>query len=225
MPATENAAHEHVYLVADDPDMFEDVEPTSIDAELTQSGGGRRQNTAIFNGTYLEVRTRPKRGDEQWYWLNLAFVDPQPVRRPERLRLSASAACALPTAAVVLLLLLADLPTATVWTRVLPLALLALLAGLGLALFAYFDERVYCTRHGRARVLRLVGRGSDRRRLRAFVQRLESATGQGRGRYTDATPGLYLRDEMREHRRLLEHGVLTPEQFERARAEILRAHG
>jgi hypothetical protein len=35
----------------------------------------------------------------------------------------------------------------------------------------------------------------------------------------------YLRDEMREHRRLLEQGVMQPEKFELAKVLILRAHG
>jgi hypothetical protein len=34
-----------------------------------------------------------------------------------------------------------------------------------------------------------------------------------------------LRDEMKEHRRLLEAGVLQPQDFEAAKGRILRAHG
>jgi hypothetical protein len=64
----------------------------------------------------------------------------------------------------------------------------------------------------------------DRRRPRAFIERLKMAIRQAQ---LDGPPvqAHYLRDEMREHRRLLEQGVMQPEKFELAKILILRAHG
>lgn len=83
---------------------------------------------------------------------------------------------------------------------------------------------VFCTRHGRVPVLRLMRREPDRGQVKSFLAALEEAV----HRAAAARPGSHgrlLRDEMKEHRRLLEAGVLQPHDFEAAKARILHAHG
>lgn len=215
-------AGEHVLLTAEPTDELEDVEPTSVDAEIDQLRRGRGQHATIFNGTYLSVRAQAGRGRETSYWLNLAFVDPAPVRRAGRLRVTVALACAAPVAGMVLALLAPGIPSDLVWRLGPPAAIAALIAGLVLAIRDYRSVLVYCTRHGRVPVLRLGRALPDRRRARRFLDRLAAASERAR---RDAPAASYLRDEMREHRRLLDQGVLDATQFEAARAAILRAHG
>ena len=212
-------------LLPSDPlDELEDVEPTSIDAELEQRSRGGRRNAAIFNRHYLTVQWRGRGTPGGEYWLNLAFLDPTPVRRAVRLRLWAAAACALPVAAVVLILIMAKPPAGLVWTLVIPGGLLAVVGGLALALHAYFDELVFCTRHGRMPVLWLRRGRPDRTSVGEFLDRLEAASAEARENH-GGSRGDFLRDEMKEHRRLCDQGAFGSREFEAARASILRAHG
>jgi hypothetical protein len=216
--------HEHVLLPSDPLDELEEVEPTSIDARLEQRGRGVDRSATIFNRHYLTVRSCGRGASGREYWLNLAFLDPTPVRRADRLRLTAAAACALPVAAVVFILILAQPPARLTWTLILPGGLLAVVGGLALALHGYFDELGFCTRHGRRPVLWLRRSRPDRGSVRTFLDRLRAAAAEAREHH-GGSRGDFLRDEMKEHRRLLDQGAFGPREFEAARASILRAHG
>jgi hypothetical protein len=219
-----SATCEHVTLPSDPLDLPEEVEPSTIDAEIEHERGGVSQRTTIFNGAYLSVGTRCRHGSERWYWLNLAFLDATPVRRADRLRVTAAVACALPVAAVVALLLITDPAAERLWSLYVPGAGSCMALGLGLALHDYFDRLVFCTRHGRVPVLTLRRSRPDTRSVREFLDRLDGAVSRVHRERAGAR-GPYLRDEMKEHRRLLEQGVMSADDFESARASILRAHG
>ena len=197
---------------------------TTIDEELEQPLNGAPRRLTLFNGTYLRVRGGHTGDRPAEYWLNLAFLDPTPVRHTEPLwailatlfGLSAVGSFAVAQSAIAA-------ATHTPWTLVGWLMLLATFASVGFGLRRRFRRLIFLTRHGRVPVLWIASRSPDRQSVRWFLDRLRSAVQRALAEHSPVR-GDYLRDEMKEHRRLQEQGVLDPKQFESARALILRAH-
>jgi hypothetical protein len=218
--AASAAQHEHIFLTSDD---LEDVEPGTINAALEQSHGGVHSRLVIFNGTYLGVRTG-KSGATREYWLNLAFLDPDPVRQVTRLWPAIAGVTAGFATCVLVAYFRAAAPPPAWSAALVETALAAVLLALVRSLYRSSLTLVYCTRHGRIPVLRVFRHKPDRRRLRNFIDGMAQAVEKALAE-RPASRSQYLRDEMREHRRLLAQGVLAPRQFEVAKALILRQHG
>ena len=216
LPASE---YEHVYLVSDE---LEDVEPTTFQAELEQPDRHQLKRVVIFNGTYVAVHVSGARANPSSYWLNLAFLDPKPVWHTDRIWMGVSAGAAMLSLAAGLANTFVHLSPA--WALALTLLPAATFLSLGIALYRSFGTLVYCTRHGRAPVLRLTRSRPDRLCLKAFLDELQGAVRRALAERSGVR-GDYLRDEMKEHRRLLEQGVLGAQQYEIAQALILRAYG
>lgn len=219
--------YEHICLGAEEslePDEATVRTPSRIEAELRQARRGRTESALIFDGHYLGVRKKGRGADPDWYWLHLAFVDPQPIRRTGRLRRAVVAALVAPAGTALLAVALAGSLTGLTAAIALPVAALLSLAGLAYAIFDYLDHWIFCTRHGRTPVLRIARLRADRRGLRRFLDRLEDGASAAWHQSSGARAEL-LRDEMRAHRRLLQEGVLAQQDFDAARAAILRAHG
>lgn len=225
--AAPDGDYEHICLSAGEslePDEATARTPSRIEAELRQARRGRTESALIFDGRYFGVRTEGRGADPDWYWLHLAFVDPRPVRRTRRLRRAVVAALVAPAGTALLAVAMAGSLTGLTAAIALPVAALLSLAVLAYAVFDYFDQWIFCTRHGRAPVLRVARLRADRRGLRRFLDRLEDGASAACHQFEGARTEL-LRDEMRAHRRLLQEGVLAQQDFDAARAAILRAHG
>src|SRR5262245_32306910 len=192
--------YEHVYLVSEE---LEDVKPTTIQAELVQSGPRQRRRVVIFNRTYLGVHERGAIAAPASYWLNLAFLDPKPVMQTGPLWLGVAAGAAVLSVAAGLMYAFAQVSPA--WALALPLLPATAVLSLGIALYRSFGTLVYCTRHGRVPVLRLSRGQPDRRQLKDFLDALRRAVRRAEAERSGVR-GDYLRDEMKEHRRLLEQG-------------------
>lgn len=214
-PAPLAIDYEHICLTSEEPD-----EPVpamargAISAELAQSRGRVGSRFAIFNRSYLGVRTASASARAQEYCLKLAFLDPVPARPAGSPWWSVAAALALLSSGLVL----------GGWVPASYAALAAALLSLGLAVHRSFDRLIFYTRHGRVPVLQLLHHRPDRRQVKAFVGALQSAIREAAAEHSGVRSRL-LRDEMKEHRRLLEAGVLQPQDFEAAQGRILRAHG
>jgi hypothetical protein len=221
LPETQNHKYEFVQLYSDD---FEEVKIKTIDAEIEQSFPRGTRRLAIFNGIYLLVRNEHGDGRHDDYWLNLAFLDPAPVRRADWAFTVVTVLLGLLTLAAFLLYRIgpassADLP----WEFVLPCMLLATACSAAIAGYRSPGGFDFLTRHGRARVLSIAARKPTRASVRSFRRRLESAIEHAETELFGAH-GQYLRNEMKEHRRLQAAGVIGDRQFDAARALILRAH-
>ena len=220
-PALSSVAseYEHVYLASEE---LENVEPTTFQAELEQPRSRQRKRVVIFNRTYLGVHMSGAIAGPRSYWLNLAFLDPTPVTQTDRVWLGIAAGTAVLSVAAWLAYSFVQLAPA--WALALSLLPAATLLSLGIALYRSFGTLIYCTRHGRVPVLRLSRGRLDRRRLKGFLEELQHAIRRALAERSGER-GDYLRDEMKEHRRLLAQGVLGTQQYEVAQALILRAHG
>src|SRR4029453_17077978 len=162
--------YEHVFLASEE---LENVEPTTFQAELEQAGSRQRKRVVIFNRTYLGVHMSGAVAGPRSYWLNLAFLDPKPVRQTDRILLCLPAAAAMLSLAAGLAYTFVQLSLA--WALALPLLLAAMFLSLGIALYRSFGTLVYCTRHGRVPVLRLSRGQPDRRCLKEFLEELRRA--------------------------------------------------
>jgi hypothetical protein len=214
--------YEHVFLISDE---LEEVEFRSVDVELEQAADDACHRFTIFNGEYLRVSSETADQGSRDYWINLAFLDPRPARRWSA---NLSAASGISGVAALIAIALPHRPFAVSASPTVSLAaslaLMASLIFLGVALTRYFREFVFLSLHGRAPVFQIVSNRPDRRQVTAFLDHVRAAARNARaGRWHPL--GNYLRDEMKEHRRLQNAGVLNEEQFQAARSLILRAHG
>jgi len=170
---------------------------------------------------YLSVRTWQSRRTVSQYVLDLRFVDPG-------LRLSRHVAWRWMTASVVL----ATLAVAVAWwTTSWKHDWLALLGGLsGLAassaligIYRTTQTLALFSVNGRARLLAFTGRLGTFRAVRRFSQQL-AAHLQISVAARRSSKAEHLRDEMREHFRLKDAGVLSEQEYEVSKGRILGRH-
>lgn len=214
-PAPLAIDYEHVCLTTEEPDEpVPAMARSAISAELAESRGRIKRRFVIYNRSYLGVRMSGGSSCTQEYSLKLVFLDPTPSRPTGSPWWGVAAALALLSSGLVL----------GGWVITSYAALAASLLSLGLAVCRSFDRLIFCTRHGRVPVVQLLRRPTDRRHVKAFVAALQCAIREAATERSWDRSRL-LRDEMKEHRRLLEAGVLQSRDFEAAKARILRAHG
>jgi hypothetical protein len=224
-PDPSAADYEHVCLASEEAEEPAPGFPAgAVVAELEQSAGGLARQLTIFERNRLGVRIRRPSGRLEQYWLNLAFLDPRPVRAASREWWVAGGLLA----GIGLVQLLLARYSLVSWSLEWLAVACALLASgafaLAVAARRRFGRLVFRTRHGRVPILELAHGASDRRRLAGFVALLQASIRAAANRRETGRTEL-LRNEMHEHRRLLEAGVLQAGEFEQARARILRAHG
>lgn len=215
-------AYEYVYLISDE---LEEVVPTTVDASLEQSTADVLSRFTIFNGSYLGVRRQGARREPGDYWINLAFLDPRPKRCADRFWsiataiFTAATACALSAIHSRFLSWAGSALTLTV------VALsVATLASGTLAMRRYCSQLIFLTQHGRVPVLWLSMNKPDRNHVRGFIRAIHAAIARATTDRADLPRGHLLRDEMKEHRRLQNAGILDERQFQIARRLILEAH-
>jgi hypothetical protein len=191
---------------------------------ITNRLRGCATELAVLDGHRLEVRTRHPRGADQRYVVDLRFVDAAPlIRRHVGWRLWQ--ACLLLGMLALLTAWLAT-PTrallATPW--LLPLALASTSIGAAaLAVYRTYETVAFLSIHGRTVLVEATGGLRCRRACGEFVAALERRVTEARR--TAAQPKQqFLRDELREHRRLFEDGVLSEARYETGKRSILRAH-
>ena len=81
----------------------------------------------------------------------------------------------------------------------------------------------FVSAHGGATLVSVVGGiGSARSGKRFFIELIKSINAAKATRRQELPQ--FLRDEMREHHRLRELGVLTEQQYEQSKARILASH-
>ena len=217
--------YEHVTMSGDEAtasDELAKVELKKIDAEIEQVMAKERVKLEIFDGAYLRVSRKPVRGKSTEYRVHLAFLDPTPVKRRESGDFT--------LAGMTGLLAVATLGLAySPWVGALPvlptvgfLAALAL-AGLAAGIYRSMTRLGFLTRNGHAHVFDMSSAKPNRKAAAKFMDVLVSTVGKAQAERMDERAH-YRRDEMKEHRRLHEDGVLSPEAYEDAKTRILAAH-
>jgi hypothetical protein len=177
---------------------------------------------AIHDDHFIAVRTVRPDAEPRKYEVDLRFASPKPVRVRSIswfwLALAAS---------------LALLATGGIWASwgnwtspILLTALVTLLAASGatiLFLRRTVESLEFVSVHGGATLISVVGGiGSARAGKQFFVELIKSINAAKAERPQERPQ--FLRDEMREHHRLRELGVISEEQYEQSKARILASH-
>jgi hypothetical protein len=186
---------------------------------------GCETEVAILEDHFAAVRTVRPDAQSCKYEVDLRFASPKPVR-------VRSIAWFWLTLAVCLALLAvggiaSSWGNASRWSSPIFLtALVTLLAACGatvLFLRRTVESLEFVSMHGGATLLSVVGGiGSARSGKRFFVELIKSINA-AKAERPQERPQL-LRDEMREHHRLRELGVLSEQQYEQSKARILASH-
>jgi len=220
-------ATEHIVLESDERRVPALRTARKVHSRLRVQSSVRRRASelALIDYCYLSVRTWRSRSPDAQYVLDLRFVDPA-------LRLSRHVAWRFLAASAVLAVLAVALAwrisaSSTPWRHewLLPLGGLfglAVCAALG-GLYRTTKTLVLFSVSGRARLLELTGGVGSFRAMRSFSRTLAAHVriASARRRRSRAE---HLRDEMREHLRLKEAGVLSEKEYEMSKARILAKH-
>lgn len=171
----------------------------------------------------LEQALRQKRR----YQVGLAYLDPN----PDRQFIIAKRWLYLTAAMLVICLGVSfAAQTALATKSPLPLAPFAIAGGAFTLVFflaAVYQSRLllrYHTRHGGLELVELLWGRPSRRHYHDFVARLSGAIREAQKRYNGELEQALV-DELREHRRLHEEGIIDPAGYETAKIRILAAHG
>lgn len=186
---------------------------------------GCETELAIHDDHFVAVRTVRPDAEPCKYEVDLRFASPKPVRVRSIswfwLALAASLA-SLATGGI-----WASWGSAALWTSPIFLtALFTLLAAAGatiLFLRRTMESLEFVSVHGGATLISVVGGiGSARAGKQFFVELIKSINAAKAERPQERPQ--FLRDEMREHHRLRELGVISEEQYEQSKARILASH-
>ena len=186
---------------------------------------GCETEVSILEDHFIAVRTVRPDAQPRKYEVDLRFANPKPVRvrSISWFWLMLAAGMALLAAGG----LLATWTDAGRWASPIFLSALVTLLAAGGATIMFLRRTVesleFVSMHGGATLLSVVGGiGSARAGKRFFIELIKSIIA-AKAQRQQGRPQL-LRDEMREHHRLRELGVLTDQQYEQSKARILASH-
>ena len=223
MPQTE-----HILLESDDRDIpgLHTARRTHAHVRLRSTLRGRMVELDIIDYYYLSVRMHRRRAPVVGYVIDLRFAASSMLRRrhvPWKWMAAALAFGAL-SAAGIWRIGVAAMP----WWRsellIVVAALLVSTAGATLVSSYRMTETLgLCSVHGRANLLEFTGGLGMFRSARSFLRKLEAHIGIASAARRSSR-SQHLRDEMREHFRLYEAGVLSNQAYEESKKRILAGH-
>jgi hypothetical protein len=186
---------------------------------------GCETEVSILEDHYAAVRTVRPDAQARKYEFDLRFANPKPlrVRSISWFWLMLAASMALLAAGG----LWATWSNAGRWSSPIFLSALVTLLASGAALIMFLRRTVesleFVSMHGGATLLSVAGAiGSARAGKHFFIDLIKSINAAKAARPQDLPQ--FLRDEMREHHRLRELGVLSAQQYEQSKARILASH-
>lgn len=180
---------------------------------------------SIFDGFYLGVRTARPDSEPRRYQFDLRYADPKParVRHVSWTWLIVSIGLALMGAGAVASALPSDSPSTSTGLIGGAIALCVSIGALLLFLRRTTESLEFRSAHGGATLVSVTGGiGSARNGKKFFIELIKSINAAKLARAQPKPQ--FLRDEMREHHRLRELGVLSEQQYEQSKARILAEH-
>ncbi len=219
---------EHVYIESDVSEIPDPRRVRNVQASLRLQSRWRGCSTTldVFEKRFLAVHSKRLRAALKHYALDLRFVDPTPEHRRH-----VPWKCLQTTAGLTLLsvgtwwwmkqspLPFAENPWLPAWALIVSATVCTAL----LSVYRMTETITFFSVHGRARLFDVVGGLGVFHAARAFEAEL-GAHIQRAGAIRGATRAQQLRDEMREHYRLQQHGILSMPEYEESKARILQHH-
>ena len=240
MPArAEQVPHDHrAIVIARGEHIHIEAEPGSVAAPAAhrlrkvRSGyalasrlRGCETELSLHEDHFVTVRTVRPDAQPRKYEFDLRFANPKPVR------VRSISWLWLTLAASMILLgaggLWASWTDAARWSSPIFLSALVTLLAAGGAITMFLRRTVeslnFVSMHGGATLISVIGGiGSARAGKKFFVELIRSINAAKALRPQERAQ--FLRDEMREHHRLRELGVLTEQQYEQGKSRILGSH-
>ena len=203
-----------------DPEPQRSAEPARQVAALEQINRMRRCRSqfTLYSNQRLAVRTQGVLQDPRDYRVDLRILDPQP-KRQRRIAWHYVLGFAVLSACAGFLALLSDTTNST------PLAVMASVSAalsLVLAIYRSHDRLVFYSQHGRVPLVVLFSRLPDRVTLDGFTDALIKEIKDARVHYPYSSETLS--EELKEHRRLREAGVISSRRYDIVKQRILRQH-
>lgn len=216
---------ESICLSSEDIDTDRPAEKTT-NSRFVQHGRLFRYEAdfRIFNDHFVEVRTGGLFRRPRSYELDCTFLDPH-AKRVLRIDWWSGGTFLLLLSGAMALPWLAASPriSTLALAGLLALMLGAAAAALLVCLHRSSDSVVFYTRHGRAPLLRFLNRNPTAAELETFVADISNRIQRARTQWDNRQQ--FLSAELKEHRRLKDHGILTPESYEAVKRRILGKHG
>jgi hypothetical protein len=218
-PAPHEASHIVMETTTEAVPQMRRPETVAAQFDLKSLFRGTRTQLTLYQEGLLVVRELGA-GRRKELMLDLRYLDPRPtVSRTVAVRLLYHAGGAAGLAA--LLVALAGLEVFPAIACLIPAFALGLVAGVMTWCFLYQsgERAVFRTERGQADVLELIAGLGEIKALRGIVPAIVAAiraAGEARGDYQ-----LYLREEMREHYRLAETGVISEDECSTCTQRIL----
>lgn len=225
-------ASEHILLESDARDIPEANQARRVHATFRCNSRMRRRSLelAIIDYYYLSVRSQHG-GSRQEYVLDLRFVDNTLGRSrhvPWRclkflIALAAPAALSAWYIATTSDRLAWDHAWDHAWRALAAAVLAATACTCIVCLWRFTESLTLLSVHGGATLLKYTGGVGTLRAARQFARKISAHIQLAIAARRASLPQ-HLRDEMREHYRLREAGVLSHEQYEASKARILARH-
>jgi hypothetical protein len=180
-----------------------------------------------LDGHRLEVCVRRPRRARLRYEIDLRFVDGETVMR-RRIAWRCWQGSVMLAALSATSFWLANVPGGPGWVAAaLPGSIGLLVAAFfvgALALYRTHDTIELLSLHGRAVLVAITGNVGCSRATSTFTAEIDRRIADARAQVPQSKQR-FLRDELREHRKLFEEGVLSDEAYEAGKRCILQAHG
>lgn len=193
-----------------------------LDATLKQTSRFRfsEYSFKLFDHHFLSIKMDRGFRRTREYQLHIGILDPEPIRS---LRISWQYL-------VVFFVLVGALGIAG-FTNLLPasktsIVMLVVCAGVFLLLAMYFshDRLVFYSQNGRLPLITLFNRNPDRETFGAFISTLSDQILKASANLNFILGSETLNVELREHRRLMEKGIITRKAYNSSKSLILDKH-
>ena len=223
------SATEHILLESDDREVPDPGAARKVHARTGLKSRLRRRalQLEIIDYYYLSVRSWRSRAPVTAYVLDLRFVEAAPrLSRHIAWRWMAAALFLIALAAAIARWLGPFSPGTQSHDWLVPCLTAMGLGALAAVVCAYRTHEtvtVYSA-HGGVKLLEFTGGLGTEARLRLFLAKLAAHTRLARAARRRSRAA-HLRDEMREHFRLREIGLLSMDEYDAAKARILGQHG
>ncbi len=225
---TANINAEHISLQSETVEVVAKPIPRKpvVKYQLRSRARGSLTRVSILQGHFVNVNIKRARMLPQEHTIDLRFVDPRPIgiRKvgwPWMYVAIGFTALALIAGAFAIFF---ASPFARLWAVPTAIVLATFtISSYLLCLYFTTESVVFVSQHGRARVIPITGGLGTTRAARKCAIDIVKHIGAAR-KASKQPRGHYLRDEMREHSRLRDAGVISEEQYDDAVARILKAH-
>jgi hypothetical protein len=226
---TQSVNAEHISLQSETVEVAAAVRAsgkTLVKYQLRSRARGSSTRVEILEGNFVKLNFKRARAETQEHTVDLRYVDPRPIGIRKvgwPWMYVAIAFTVLGLAAGIFAVYYAS-PFARVWA--VPTAIVLgtfMVSSYLLCLYFTTESLLFVSQTGRARFITITGGLGTTRAARRCARDIVKHISAARKAFKQPR-AQYLRDEMREHVRLRDAGIVSDQQYELAISKILKAH-